>query len=147
MRLPRLAKSARFLVPVAAAVLMGGTAYGYMANNQVNGSNVGEGSQAISGYNVSGIHYQITAQPGDPDNVSSVSFNITPATNSNKPAKQVAVWFNGDKNTVLDNGTGGGCSLVSAPTSNGTEGFSCAITGSMDIEASNPMALNVAAAG
>jgi hypothetical protein len=62
----------RHLIPkfVGAVVLLtalgGGAAYAFTASNTVNASNAGEGSAAVSGYNVYNIEYAGVAGVGDP---------------------------------------------------------------------------------
>lgn len=50
---------------------------GYANSNTVPGSNAGDGSAAISGYQVSNVHY--TLDTNNPSNVTNLSFTLTPA--------------------------------------------------------------------
>ena len=66
---------ARIFGAVAFAGLMGVGSYAFTASNSVEASNAGQGSQTISGYDVSGITYGLDTSTGTA-NVSSVSFNL-----------------------------------------------------------------------
>ena len=96
---------AHILVPVAMALLLGGSTYTFMATNDVHASNVGTGVATIAGYSVGAIHYTPTGKKGDPSGLASVSFDLTP-DGSNQPATDVAVWFNGNTTTVWSTNNG-----------------------------------------
>lgn len=134
-------KTARLVAPVALTLLLGGSAYAFMASNQVDYSSAGSGQQTITGYNVSDISYTLSAKSGDPDNITHVSFKLTPQQNG-LSASQVAVWFNDDKSNVVTNTNG--CTIGTAGT-DGSETVTCDLTG-LDLEASTPVTLHVAAA-
>jgi hypothetical protein len=51
--------------------------YGFAASNTVPASNAGDGSNTISGYTVSDIHYELNGT--DPSLIDAVEFNISPA--------------------------------------------------------------------
>jgi hypothetical protein len=65
------------LVALAAGILASG-AYAFTASNTVPASNVGSGSQAISGYTASNVSYTLDAT--NPQNIDAVSFTISPTT-------------------------------------------------------------------
>ena len=54
----------------------------FAATNTVPSGNAGEGSGTVSGFAVTGVHYNLNA--GDPNNIDSVSFTISPAANTVK---------------------------------------------------------------
>ena len=138
-------KAARILAPVAMTVLLGGSAYAFMASNGVNQSNAGAGQQQISGYNVSGIHYSIAGVAGNPQGLTQVTFNVAPAGNGRHPATQVAVWFNGYTGNVWSSNNGL-CTMTSAPNASGTTGWQCNLGGTIQ-PAGTAGVLDVAAAG
>ncbi|MGH3413864.1 MAG: hypothetical protein ACRDPH_12375 [Marmoricola sp.] len=49
----------RVVLPLGAAVALGTSGFAFMAANSVPASHAGEGNAAISGYAVSGIHYDL----------------------------------------------------------------------------------------
>jgi hypothetical protein len=97
MRLP--IKGTRILAPVALSLLLGGSAYAFMATNNVNNSSAGVGTGAISGYYVTNIQYGLSGQDGNPASITSVSFELSPQ-DSTDPATQVAVWFDNNPSNV-----------------------------------------------
>ena len=50
--------------------------YGFAANNTVPASNAGDGSNAISGYAVSNVHYSLNS--GNPSVLTNITFTVTP---------------------------------------------------------------------
>ncbi|CAB1129831.1 conserved exported protein of unknown function [Candidatus Hydrogenisulfobacillus filiaventi] len=139
-RLPR--KTLKVLGPLALTVLLGGSAYAFMANNNVHQSSAGSGQGTITGYTVSGVTYNLSQYAPDPDHLTSVSFVLTPAPGG-KPADQVAVWFNGNKSNVA-NSAGGECRMIGRPAPNGAENWTCSI--GWDQQAQPSLQLDVAAA-
>lgn len=127
IRLPRLV----LMLAGAAAVSAGG--YAYMAGNTVSASNVGEGSNTVSGYVVSNIDYSGVADVGNPtgatgtmtyynpspldvngiseqDGVSTVSFTLSP-DNAHWAAVQL---YNSNKQII---GGGGASNCIEDSTS------------------------------
>ena len=51
--------------------------YGYAAGNTVQTSNAGDGAGAVSGFDVTNIHYGLDAS--SPENLSSIEFDTNPA--------------------------------------------------------------------
>lgn len=51
--------------------------YGFAAANTVPASQAGDGNNAVSGYTVSAIHYELNATP--PANVDELTFTVAPA--------------------------------------------------------------------
>ena len=76
---------------VAGVMAVGG--YAFTASNTVDASKAGDGSGAISGYDVTSVHYALNAT--DPSTVDSVSFNLdsTPAASSTVKAKIDGTWY------------------------------------------------------
>ncbi|MEO7909533.1 MAG: hypothetical protein ABIV47_07765 [Roseiflexaceae bacterium] len=70
----------RVLVMFAVALILSVSAYGFAAANTfTNGpSGAGDGNQAISGFAISSVAYTMDAS--SPSNITSVAFDITPAT-------------------------------------------------------------------
>lgn len=145
MRLP--IKGSRILVPVALSLLLGGSAYAFMATNNVNNSSAGIGTGAISGYNVSNISYSLSGQDGNPADITSVSFVLTPQDTTD-PATQVAVWFDNNTanvaSTALDTCMPNSSQSVTAPAT----AWTCTINWSQPAgESPNSTVLDVAASG
>ena len=138
-------KAARILAPVAMTVLLGGSAYAFMASNTLHQSNAGAGQLAISGYTVRNIHYSIAGAAGNPQGLTSVMFNLEPDSPGYHPATQVAVWFNGYTGNVWSSNNGL-CTMTSAPNASGTTGWQCNLGGTTQ-QAGSAGALDVAAAG
>ncbi|MDA8198936.1 MAG: hypothetical protein M0Z54_05840 [Thermaerobacter sp.] len=119
MRLLR-SKAATVLAPLALTLLLGGSAYAFMASNAVNQSSAGAGIGQITGYSVSNIHYTLSGQAGDPDNLTSVTFTLTPAPGG-QPADAVAVWFDHNRTNVASSALGS-CSDPGGPPGGGGPG-------------------------
>ncbi len=56
--------------------LMSVLTYGFAAANTVPASNAGDGSQAVSGYTVSAVHYGLDLNT--PSNIATLTFTVTP---------------------------------------------------------------------
>ncbi len=89
MRIPFL----RLLLVGGGAAVLATAGFAYMAANTVPVSSLGEGSAAVTGYAVSGIHYTTTLMPGPGGGpagryaLSTVSFTLTGA---NAPTQVLA---------------------------------------------------------
>lgn len=94
--------------------------YGFAASNNVDPSNAGDGSAAISGYDVTGVHYTLDAT--DPSSVTSVSFDISPALPATGTAR---ISLNG------------GTSWLAAGSCSGTTTVSCTVSGVTVLSLSN----------
>ncbi|MCL8207040.1 MAG: hypothetical protein K6V97_03060 [Actinomycetia bacterium] len=138
-------KAGKILAPVAMTVLLGGSAYAFMASNTVNNSSAGTGSGTISGYTVSNISYKLDGSNNNPDGIDSVTFTLTPADGTD-PATSVAVWFNGNTAAVASTANKD-CSLAAnenQPASPATT-WTCNVS-SLGATAGNGTTLDVAAA-
>ena len=62
----------RVLLAAVAALAVGSAAYGFTATNTVPATNAGDGSGAISGYTVSGVHYTLSGS-----NATGVTFTLS----------------------------------------------------------------------
>jgi len=67
----------KIILAVAALLILSTTAYAFAASNTVPTSNAGDGTNAISGYAVTNVHYNLDS--GTPSNVATVTFTIAPA--------------------------------------------------------------------
>jgi hypothetical protein len=97
------------VLAIVAALLI--TGYAFAATNTVPPTNLGDGSNVISGYTISNVHY--TLDPAAPQTVTDVSFTIAPGI----PAG----------GTVYVRLVAGG-NFFSCDTSGGTA-ITCALTG------------------
>ncbi len=70
----------RTLVAVLLVLILSVAVYGFAAANVVPGSSAGDGSGAISGYTITGIHYALSG--ANPGNIATVTFTIAPAAAS-----------------------------------------------------------------
>jgi hypothetical protein len=122
-------KAARLAAPIALTLLLGGSAYAFMASNAVSNSDAGVGTGTISGYTVGNIQYGLTGMNGDPDNLTTVTFTLTPATgNASDYATAVAVWFDNNQANVASSGNGD-CSQQGGVASDGTTTWTCTLQG------------------
>jgi hypothetical protein len=69
--------SARFLVGLVASIAIAGGAYAFTASNTVPTSNAGAGSNTVSGYTVSSLHYALNSST--PSNIDSMTFTVSPS--------------------------------------------------------------------
>jgi hypothetical protein len=72
-RNPRL----RVVAVFAMMLIFSAVAYGFAAANTVPTSNAGDGSNAVSGYTITSVHYVLNA--ANPANIDTVTFTTTPA--------------------------------------------------------------------
>lgn len=104
------------LAAVAAAVGIGGLAF--TASNTVPGTKAGDGSGAVSGYTISGVHYAL--QSADPTKFDTVTFNLdaTPASGSTIKVKVGGSWYScTNVTTAVTCNTSGGSPSVQPTTS------------------------------
>jgi len=69
----------RLAIPLAGAAVVGSSGFAFMASNTLTGDNyAGNGRAAISGYTVSGVHYNYVDNAGNPnlDYIKSVTFTL-----------------------------------------------------------------------
>lgn len=68
----------RVALPIGAAVVLGSSGFAFMAINGVPGTHAGAGEAAISGYNVSNVHYTYVDNIGNPHTnyIKSVTFTL-----------------------------------------------------------------------
>jgi hypothetical protein len=67
----------KVILVVAAVLILSTTAYAFAAANVVPASSAGEGSTAISGFNVTNVHYNLNST--NPGTIDTVTFTIAPA--------------------------------------------------------------------
>jgi hypothetical protein len=87
-----MSRLVQFLLPIGGAVLLGGSAYAFMATNNVPVSGAGQGQNTISGYSVTDIHYTLGPQG---QHIKQVSFSLTPMLDGAGAATSAYAWFNG----------------------------------------------------
>jgi hypothetical protein len=121
----RFRRAARLVAPIGLTLLLGASAYAYMASNTVSPSSAGVGVGVITGYRVSGITYDLSQAAGDPDNLLNVAFMLTPAS-GNLPATSVAVWFDNDMRDVASTRLGT-CTEIGWPTRRGISYWTCSL--------------------
>ena len=86
----------RILILAIIAAIVAGGVYAFTASNTVPTTQVGQGQSAVSGYDVSSVHYNLNA--ADATKVDSITFNLdtTPAAGSTIKVKLVATgndWY------------------------------------------------------
>jgi hypothetical protein len=71
-------RTLRKLMIPGVGVVLATSGFAFMASNTVAASNAGQGEQAISGYDVSNVHYTYVDTDGDPDTdyIKSVTFTL-----------------------------------------------------------------------
>ncbi len=67
----------RFFAMFALALVLAAAAYGFAAANTVPASYAGDGSNTITGYVITNVHYTLAA-PDPSANIASVDFTIAP---------------------------------------------------------------------
>jgi hypothetical protein len=82
--------------------------YGFAAANTVPASSAGDGSGAISGYDISNIHYALNA--ANPANIQTVTFDILPVS-----AGDVRITMDGATWSTCVNAAGSVTCAVSQP--------------------------------
>jgi hypothetical protein len=105
-------KKGRIIAAFAVALLLGGAAYAFTAANTVPPTKAGDGSGTISGYDVTGVSYNLDAV--DPALISSYEFDLDAAAGEVKAkvlSTQVA--YDSCVNTVLNHWL---CTPTVAPT-------------------------------
>ncbi len=65
------------LVPLTVAVVLSAFTYALTSSNTVPTTNAGQGAQAVAGYTVSNVHYNLNST--DPRTVDSGQFDLAPA--------------------------------------------------------------------
>lgn len=113
-------KSTRFFVVLFLVLVLSMATYAYAAANSLTESGAGDGTQAISGYTVSNIHYVLDST--NPSNISAVTFSLAPTAGAGPATSVVA--------QVAPSATWSACTLTS-----GT--WSCPLTGVTALAASN----------
>ena len=68
----------RTLFAILLVLILSVAVYGFAAGNNVPASFAGDGSGAISGYDITNIHYALN--PANPGNIQTVTFTIAPAS-------------------------------------------------------------------
>lgn len=78
---------------VVVAGVMGVSGFAFTASNTVDPSKAGDGTGAVSGYLVTGVHYGLNAT--DPTKADSVTFNLnsTPVAGSTIKTKVGGSWY------------------------------------------------------
>lgn len=143
MRMKQASRVVRFLLPIGGAVLLGGSAYAFMATNSVPISGAGQGANTISGYTVTNIHYTLGPQG---QHIKTVGFSLTPMLAGAGAATSAYAWFGPAGGGPAPGGPAGGnytCSEVSA--SGLVTTWNCSATGS-GVPVQPAVMLNVSAA-
>lgn len=88
----------RYFVMLVFIMIFASSAYAFAAANSVLETGAGDGSNTISGYDVTNVNYTLNA--GNPANIDAVSFDLAPTAGAG-PASTVKVqlvtggaWFN-----------------------------------------------------
>lgn len=121
-------KSSRTFVIVALALVLAVASYAFAAANTVDASGAGDGQAAISGYDITNIHYVLAADPSTIDAVEMDIASITAGVGAPNVVKIQLVasgdWYN--------------CSVKAANT------YTCSVGGAVTVE--NATILRVVAA-
>lgn len=107
----------RTIVLLGVVAVVGAGTYAFTASNSVTAKAAGAGSAAISGYSVSNVAYALNAS--NPQNIDSVSFDISPATAATVKASLDGTTWNSCTNTA---------GSVSCTTSGGTVAAASSLT-------------------
>jgi hypothetical protein len=99
-----------FLIGLVAFALATFT-YAYAASNTVPATDAGDGAQAISGYTISAVHYNLNGT--NPANIDSVTFTIAPAATGGSAQVQLVnagTWYS----CTISGGTNVSCTTTGA---------------------------------
>jgi hypothetical protein len=108
----------KLLAGGAMVALLTGGAFAMMASNNVPASNAGQGSNSISGYDVSNVQYTLSS---DGSMIDAVDFVLTPQAPGNNPAASaIAVFLDSGGNPL---GSVYDCTLTN--NGNGTQSAHC----------------------
>ena len=110
----------RFLPAIVLIMILFTVGFAFAANNAVNESGAGDGQNAISGYTIGAIHYNLNA--ATPTTIDSVQFTVTPTAGALAPTT-VRVQLNGSGSwfgCTLSAGTWT-CNLTSVTVSAATQ--------------------------
>jgi hypothetical protein len=124
----------KILAAAVVAVVIGGGVYAFTASNTVPSTTAGAGSGAVSGYAVSGVHYNLNAT--SPLNIDSLTFTINPAVPNTGTGKVVV-------QTTL---TSGGPNTYSCVTTATGATVTCATTTPVQLTADKVTGVTVVAA-
>lgn len=105
MALSRVVNLRTFAFIIVAFVLAT-VAYGFAAANTVEKSAAGDGEAVISGYNITGVTYDLDGT--NPFNVGSVSFNVANLDSEAGDATEVEINLDGSANWFPCTDNGGG---------------------------------------
>jgi hypothetical protein len=111
-------KSSRVLLVTLLLFVLAGATYAFAADNTVEASFAGDGSETISGYYVVDVNYNLTS---DFEDIDSVSFKLEDVDGNNLTATKVAASLT----------TGG--TLVTCTTSDSGTTWSCPFSGSVSV--------------
>jgi len=99
----------RVAIPGAAAVVIATGGFAFMASNSVASTHAGSGEGAISGYNVTGIHYATAPAYGGDAYLKTVSFHLNHAASADNVGVYVYSNYQGHPgrwtNCTADDGT------------------------------------------
>lgn len=98
----------RTLFAIMLVLILSVAVYGFAAANTVPASSAGDGSGAISGYDISNIHYALNA--ANPANIQTVTFDILPVS-----AGDVRITMDGATWSTCVNAAGSVTCAVSQP--------------------------------
>ena len=124
----------KILAAAVVAVVIGGGVYAFTAANTVPSTTAGAGSGAVSGYTVSGVHYNLNAS--SPLNIDSLTFTINPVVPSAGTGKVV----------VQTSLTTGGSNTYSCVTNAAGATVTCGTTTPVQLTADKVTGVTVVAA-
>ena len=102
------------IIAIIAAIVAGGV-YAFTASNTVPTSQVGEGQGAVSGYDVSSVHYNLNAS--DPTLIDSVTFNLDTAPGAGSTIQVKLIDTGSDWYACTNTGTSVSCNTTSPQAS------------------------------
>ena len=76
----------RHLAVLLLILILTASAYAFAADNTVPASKAGDGSNAISGYTITNINYELVSKNADPTDIDEVKFDLDTAPGANGEA-------------------------------------------------------------
>jgi hypothetical protein len=99
----------RHLAVLLLILILAASAYAFAADNSVEASKAGDGSEAISGYGITNINYELVSVDADPTDIDEVKFTIDTAPGANG---EVFIQLNSVAGTWFPCDVSGGTAIV-----------------------------------
>ena len=141
---------------VAAGMLLSSGAYAFTASNTLPTTTAGAGSGAISGYDVTGVSYTMSTDPGSYSQasasnpmISSITFTLTQNNSSGTPATPATPANTSVVDAVITSTTSGvqPVNYSTCSAQSGSDVWTCSLVGTQAMSVHDATTLNVTASG